>query len=123
LTQFKENPKLILNHLFTNTNAQAENHINLDSNSANGALDKNIQKSELASLLVSVNGETKILCNYIKNLKIKRFSEIFYLTYKNFFLLPNSSVFSNQSLSSLERFNNLKFFFQTLGFNQSVYVL
>jgi hypothetical protein len=64
-----------------------------------------------------------LLCDYIKNLKIKRFSEIFFITYKNFFLLPESSVFSKNSFTSTERFNNLKFFFQTIGFNQSIYFL
>jgi ribosomal protein S4 len=65
----------------------------------------------------------RLTTNYIKNLKIKRFSEIFYITYKNFFLLSNSSFFSKTSFTSFERFNNLKFFFQTIGFNQSIYFL
>lgn len=64
-----------------------------------------------------------LLSNYIKNLKIKRFSEIFYLTYKNFFLLPNCSIFFHESFLSKERINNLNFFFQRIGYNQSIYLL
>ncbi len=64
----------------------------------------------------------QLFANYIKHFTIKRFSEIFYLTYKNFFLFSNSSFFS-KSFTSFERFNNIKFFFQTVGFNQSIYFL
>lgn len=67
----------------------------------------------------------KLLCNYINHLKIKRFSEIFYLTYKNFFLLPECSIFHKPSFSpnESERTNNLNFIFKTVGFNQSIYLL
>ena len=69
------------------------------------------------------NKNLNLLCFYIKNSQIKHFSEMFYLTYKNFFLFSNSSIFSKESFSSSERLHNINFFFQNLGFNQSIYLL
>lgn len=64
-----------------------------------------------------------LLSDYISKLKIKRFSEIFYLTYRNFFFLSKSSIFSHESFLSEQRCNNLNFYFQKVGFNQSIYLL
>lgn len=105
---FQDNPDLLLNHFFFSNNT---NNTNISS----------IQKTQ--SLFPAIpNNDIFLLCDFIKNLKIKRFSEIFYLTYKNFFLLTDSSIFS-KTFSSPERFVNLKFFFQSIGFNQSIYFL
>lgn len=67
--------------------------------------------------------EIKLLCEYINNFKIKRYSEIYYLTYKNFYLIPNSSIYLTNTLTCLKRFNNLKFYYQIIGYNQSIYLL
>jgi hypothetical protein len=42
------------------------------------------------------------------------------LTYRNFFLLPDCSISSKHSPN---RSDNLKFFFGSVGFNQSIYFL
>lgn len=97
---FQDNPDSLLNHFFS-----------IDK--------KNTSLQHFQSL---PKNDIFLLCDFIKNLKIKRFSEIFYLTYKNFFLLSDSSIFS-KTFSSTERFLNLKFFFQSIGFNQSIYFL
>ena len=102
---FQDNPDLLFNHFFFSNDSKISS----------------IKKTQ--SLFPSIpNNDIFLLCDFIKNLKIKRFSEIFYLTYKNFFLLTDSSIFS-KTFSSPERFVNLKFFFQSIGFNQSIYFL
>lgn len=93
------------------------------------------------------NGQNEILYDYIQNLKIKRFTEIFYITYKNMHLIQHNffvnfnaqsstqiSPLKNQSTEKLVETDlqdsNLKNsitqtipIFANLGHNQSVYLL
>ena len=135
-TVFFRNPEQFLSDL---TSLKANLSMLESDNSNNSIFNKFFSVSFSSSFSGGVETATSLgdntsnfkdlLCNfnayYIKNLKIKRFSEIFYLTYRNFFLLSDCSIFSKHSFSNspVERFNNLKFFFQAIGFNQSIYFL
>lgn len=59
------------------------------------------------------------VCDYIKNLKIKRFTEIFYITYKNLHLFGQGKVSTLAETTEL----HVKPFFQMVGYNQSIYLL
>lgn len=69
--------------------------------------------------------ESEKLYKYIKGLKIKRFTEAFYMTYRNLHLIERTSA---TAVAPTEGFEgdvekHIQPVFDTIGFNQSIYLL
>ncbi len=103
--------------LETNENNNAQATFILDAGLEVSQLDKSQTAEEL-------------LYNYIKDLKIKRFIEAFYMTYRNFHLIERTSSlvslggdFKRDSGEIFEVEKHIQPVFETIGYNQSIYLL
>jgi hypothetical protein len=68
------------------------------------------------------------LYSYIEGLRIRRFTEAFYMTYRNMHLIERGALFDRPTVGLAHRVkpnveNHVKPIFDAIGYNQSIYLL
>lgn len=110
------------NHKYTLLLRRLKNQDYIQNLAANSLLPTNGETAEN----VDINSEESLI-GFIKNLRVKRLTEIFYMTYRNMHLLDRSLsgvATANEALSSqIHIEKHIKPLFDYIGHNQSMFML